>query len=54
MAQNEYIGRLVGALLGRVEKVDIEEGVVEWGEFMGIRVHIKITKPLIYCKKLIS
>lgn len=50
MAQNEYIGRLVGSSLGRLEEVDIEEG--EWGEFMRIRVHIDITKPLICCKKI--
>lgn len=52
MARNEYIGKLIGASLGRVEEVDIEEGAVEWGEFMQVRVHLDITKPLIQCKKM--
>lgn len=47
MAQNEYIGNLVGASLGKVEEVDLPHGDVEWGEFMRIRVSIDITKPML-------
>lgn len=47
MARNETIGHEVGKSLGWVEEVDLESGEVEWGEFMRIRVVVKVTKPLL-------
>lgn len=52
MARNEYIGRITGNSLGRVEEVDLEIGEIEWGEYMLIRVNIDISKILLRCKKL--
>lgn len=52
MAQNEYVGNLVGEALGRVEEVDIEYGEVEWGEYTRIRVCLNITKPLLRRKRM--
>lgn len=52
MTRNEYISKLIGASLGKVKEAELEEGAVEWGEFMRIQVHIDITKLLLWCKKL--
>lgn len=34
MAQNEYVGGLVGNLQGQTMEVDLEKGQVELGKFM--------------------
>lgn len=52
MACNEYIGRLIGNLLGRFEEVDLIHGRVEWREYMRIRVDLDITRPLLRQRKL--
>lgn len=52
MAKNEYTKREIGVVLGRVEEVGIDEGEVEWGEFMRIRASIKDSKPLLRWKRL--
>lgn len=50
MAQNEFVGREVGKVLGLVEEVDLEQGEVECGEYM--RVVVDVAKPLLRRKKL--
>lgn len=45
MAQNEFVDRLIGNSLGQTIEVDLEEGEVEWGEYMIIWVKIDIWKP---------
>lgn len=52
MAQNEYIGNLVGEAIGRVEEVDINYRDVEWREYMCVRICIDITKPLLRKNKM--
>lgn len=52
MACNEYIERVVGNSLGKMEEVDLKNGEVKWGEYMRIRVNIDITKLLLRCNKL--
>lgn len=52
MARNEYMGNLIQNSLGRVEEVDLEEGEMACGEFMGVRVHVNVTKPLLQGKKI--
>lgn len=52
MAQNEYIGNLVGEAIGKVEEVDINYKDVEWREYMRVRICIDITKPLLRKNKM--
>lgn len=52
MARNEYVGRCVGAALGRLEEVDVDLGEVECGEYIRIIVALDMTKPLLCRKKL--
>lgn len=52
MARNDYIGSLVDNSLAHTEEVDLDEGEVEWGEFMMVRVKLNIKKPLVRRKKL--
>lgn len=47
MACNDYIGKTVDSMMGRVEEVDLDYREVEWGELMQIMVSIYITKPLL-------
>lgn len=42
-AQNEYIDRLTGNSLGQIEEVDLDNGEMEWGEFMCIRFKLDLT-----------
>ncbi|XP_042944586.1 uncharacterized protein LOC122278462 [Carya illinoinensis] len=53
MARNEYIGRLVGGALGEVLEVDLDNGEMEWGEYMRVRVLINISKLLLRQKRMI-
>ncbi|XP_042944768.1 uncharacterized protein LOC122278651 [Carya illinoinensis] len=46
MAQNYYVGKRVGSMLGEVFEIDLEKGEVEWGEYIRIRVMVDITQPL--------
>lgn len=43
---------LIGNALGKTIKVDLDKGEIEWGEYMRVRVTLKVTKPLIKKKKL--
>lgn len=52
MAKNEYMGNVVGKAISRVEEVDLENGEMAWGEFMRVRVHVDVTKPLLRGKKI--
>ncbi|KAF5463985.1 hypothetical protein F2P56_014103 [Juglans regia] len=52
MAQNSYVGKLIGNLIGDFLEVDLAKGEVEWGEFMRVRVLLDISKPLQRRKKL--
>lgn len=52
MAHNEYVGRLIGNSIGVTEEVDLDAGEFEWGEYMGVRVKMDITKPVPRKKKL--
>lgn len=52
MARNEYVGKLIGGSLGRVEKIDLASREMAWGEFMSVKVNIDITRPLVCGKKL--
>lgn len=47
MARNEYMGNVVGKAIGRAEEVDLEKGEMAWGEFMQVRVHVDVRKPLL-------
>lgn len=51
-AWNEYIGRLIGNSLGKFKEIDLDNGEVEWREFMRVRVNLAITRPLLRHKKL--
>lgn len=52
MARNEFMGDLIGNVLGRAKEVDLDEGKIEWGEFIRVRVTLDITKPLLRRKRL--
>lgn len=45
-ALNENMGRLIGDSFRSVEEIDVKKGEVSWGEFLIIKVHLNITKPL--------
>jgi hypothetical protein len=40
------IGKQIGATVGEVVEVDQNDGEVEWGEFLRVRIIIDLTKPL--------
>lgn len=52
IARNEYIGNLIGGSIGRVVEVDIDQGEMNGGEYMRVRVEIKVGKPLLRGKKM--
>lgn len=52
VARNEYIGWLIGNLLGKFEEIDLDNSEVEWREFMCVKVKLDITWPLLGRKKL--
>ncbi|XP_041001563.1 uncharacterized protein LOC121247253 [Juglans microcarpa x Juglans regia] len=52
MAYNMYIGKLIGGLLGEFLEVDLDEGEMEWGEYMRVRVRLDISQPLQRRKRL--
>ncbi|XP_042950030.1 uncharacterized protein LOC122282137 [Carya illinoinensis] len=52
IAQNEYIGKLVGSALGEVLEVDLDKGEMEWGEYMRVQVMLDISKPFLRRKHL--
>lgn len=52
MVRNEYIRKIIGNSLSRVEEVDLEIEEIEWDEYMLIRVNIDISKLLLRHKKL--
>lgn len=47
MARNEQVRELVGLAMGVFKEVDLEQGEVEWEEYMWIQVCLDVTKPLI-------
>lgn len=51
-ARNECTDRLIGNSLGKFKEIDLDNGEVEWVEFMRLRVTLDITRPLLRCKKL--
>lgn len=52
MAYNEYIVKEVRRAIGNMKEVDLDEGEIELGEYMRIRVYIEVTKPLLRRKNL--
>lgn len=38
--------------MGVFEEIDLDQGEVEWGEYMCIQVHLDVIKPLLRQKKL--
>lgn len=52
VGRNEYIGKLIGTSLGKVEEVEVDNDEVIWGKFMRIRVKMDISEPLVRGKKL--
>lgn len=40
MAQNEFIGEMVGNSLGKLEEVDLKAREIEWGEFMSVKIRM--------------
>lgn len=52
MVRNTHTGQLIEHSLEKFEEVDLEEGNIEWGEYMRLRVTLDITKPLSMRKKL--
>lgn len=43
----QKIGKLIGAIIGKVEIVDVNEDNIGWGPFLRIRAQVNITKPLL-------
>lgn len=52
MARNEYMGTFNGGKNRLVEEVNMEEIELQGGEFMRVRVHIDISRPLHSGKKI--
>lgn len=52
IARNEYISNLIGSSISWVEEVDIDQGEMDLGEFMRVRVAIDVGKPLLRGKKM--
>jgi hypothetical protein len=40
------MGQRIGASMGVVEEVDVDEAGVGWGEFLRVRIVLDVTKPL--------
>ena len=40
------MGQRIGASMGKVEDVDVDEDDVGWGEFLQVRIVLDLTKPL--------
>lgn len=53
MGRNTYMGKEIGNSLGQTLEVNLDEGEVEWGEFLRVRVILDISKPLIRKKHII-
>lgn len=52
MGRNTYMGKEIGNLLGQTLEVDLDEGEVEWEEFLRLRVTLDISRPLIQKKQI--
>lgn len=39
-------GRSLGATVGHVEEVDTDDDGFRWGEFLGVKIHLNLLKPL--------
>lgn len=50
--RNECTDRLIGNSLGKFKEIDLDNGEVEWVEFMHLRITLDITRPLLRRKKL--
>lgn len=40
------VGQKLGSIVGVVEEVDTNEDEIGWGEYLHVRIHVNVTKPL--------
>lgn len=52
MVRNIFIGNLIGNSLGKTIEVGLNEGEIDWGKYMRVRVTLDVTKPIIRNKRL--
>lgn len=43
---NKAMGLHIGALVGEVEEVDVDEEEVGWGKYLRVRIILDLSKPL--------
>lgn len=46
VCMTKSVGTKIGASMGAVEEVEVEEDGIGWGRYLRIRVHVDLTKPL--------
>jgi hypothetical protein len=52
LCMNKEVGNQIGASIGEVEMIDMDEEGVGWGEFFRARIKLDITKPLLCGRRL--
>ncbi|XP_040996058.1 uncharacterized protein LOC121242232 [Juglans microcarpa x Juglans regia] len=51
-SMNEHLGKKIGAAIGKVHTVEIDDRGCGWGSYLSIRVEVNVNKPLLRGKMI--
>ena len=46
VCMEKEMGLKLGSIVGKVEEVDTDWDGTSWGEYLRVRVHVNLTKPI--------